>query len=99
MNKLDIEAAKKQCEAYIPHEQHINNCRSCHMPWPCDVAYLSAALEELEEAQGKLDAVAALRWRIYVIESYIANGGHRGWMYNSSPFLIPYILDRILEGE
>ncbi|KKK94226.1 hypothetical protein LCGC14_2684960, partial [marine sediment metagenome] len=30
---------------------------------------------------------------------YIANGGHRGWMYNSSPFLIPYILDRILEGE
>ncbi|KKK89294.1 hypothetical protein LCGC14_2734540, partial [marine sediment metagenome] len=34
---FDPAAAKKQCEAYIPHEQHITNCRSCHMPWPCDV--------------------------------------------------------------
>ncbi len=56
-------------------------------------------LANAQKAAGKLDAVAALRWRIYVIEAYIANGGHRGWMYNSSPFLIPYILDRILEGE
>ena len=48
--------------------------------------------------QAKLDEVAALRWRIYVIEGYIAAGGYRGWMYNSSPFLIPYVLDRILEA-
>ena len=35
-------------------------------------------LADALEAQGKLDAVAALRWRIYVIEAYIANGGHPG---------------------
>lgn len=59
----------------------------------------STCIAERDEAQGKLEAVAALRWRIYVVEGYIANGGHRGWMYNSSRFLVPYILDRILSKE
>ncbi len=54
---------------------------------------------QLAEAQGKLDAVEAVRWRLSAIEGYIAAGGHRGWLYNSSPFLIPYVLARILKGE
>jgi hypothetical protein len=46
-------AARARCEADAPHVQSGVFCRGCLKTWPCAASFLSAALEALEEAQGK----------------------------------------------
>lgn len=67
-SELDIQAAGAQYEAMAEEHRELEAipksvCLECTQPWPCDAvelaSFLSAALEALEEAQGKLEAVRA----------------------------------------
>lgn len=60
---MDIAAAKKRCEAVRKSHREIEtsgqpDCTGCNQIWPCHARtladILAAALEALEEAQGKL---------------------------------------------
>lgn len=73
-SRLNIASFKAQCEAASEHEQTGENaaedgwCIKCNERWPCNVVYLSRALEALEEAHKVVSILKACGMNLKVVQ-------------------------------